>query len=654
MRFLTKTTARRFATFLVALMVVTAGVGIASTGYLGDDAERTADDLSLVQEADAFGIIAGVAAAAIGAGVATAAYHYLTDDSVSKEKAEEVEAAETAQQKADMKSSLISQRDSSQNFAKSTNNFVADSRSIASIKAKTRIVEMLNNGTTDTSTISTEVNETIEDYYAVRENNLIAQYQTHLEQLNYTVNVMNNDSSIADDFLYPGSDYAAGDTGGPDGENIVVNSCCGGGHNFTSMTNDSTTLTLTNGSTVDVTVLNITYAQWMYDTNANGIVNFDHDSTYYGLNNPVDQWASGASFSTIDVRSITDSNVTDTGPKTAFNLTHYLNARSNIQAAASDMKANYNQSFITQVAGSYSAGEINTSDLLSPEALASEWSTKYNQTGESVYRWASLSALGLDTPDLVNTSYINLSYEKYTGDRHAVLNISGTSSASNITIDTLGGEVGANQYVVDAPTSGNSTMVRIPAERNTTITISNDTGSVAFDSRPAGKPWLPYVTSGESKTLGGTTITVKDTTEREIVTEPGMIFAQEGPDNGFNVSETYNATSMNGTVYFSPRGENESLQSVKGEFVIKEAFDDDGNSISTLNLRNYNYQTTNVSAIGEQLHALTDFRETVEEHEPTITGGGGLFNLDWSKPFQGRSLVVIVLVGLAALAVVKD
>jgi hypothetical protein len=654
MRFLTKTTARRFATFLAALMVVTAGVGIASTGYLGDDAERTADDLSLVQEADAFGIIAGVAAAAIGAGVVTAAYHYLTDDSVSKEKAEEVESAETAQQKADMKSALISQRDSSQNFAKSTNNFVADSRSIASIKAKTRIVEMLNNGTTDTSTISTEVNETIEDYYAVRENNLIAQYQTHLEQLNYTVTVMNNDSSITDDFLYPGSDYAAGDTGGPDGENIVVNSCCGGGYNFSSMTNDSTTLTLTNGSTVDVTLLDITYAHWSYSTNANGIVNNFNDRTYYGLNNSVDNWVSGVSFSTIAVRSIIDSNVTDTGPKTVFNLTLYQNARSDIQAAASDMKANYNKSFITQVAGSYSAGEINTSDLLSPEALASEWSTKYNQTGESVYRWASLSALGLDIPDLVNTSYINLSYEKYTGDRHAVLNISGTSSASDITIDTLGGEVGANQYVVDAPTSGNSTMVRIPAERNTTITISNDTGSVAFDSRPAGKPWLPYVTSGESKTLGGTTITVKDTTKREVVTEPGMIFAQEGPDNGFNVSETYNATSMNGTVYFSPRGENESLQSVKGEFVIKEAFDDDGNSISTLKLRNYNYQTTNVSAIGEQLHALTDFRETVEKHEPTITGGGGLFNLDWNKPFQGRSLVVIVLVGLAALAVVKD
>jgi len=622
---------RKVAVFALALMVVSS-VAISGVGPVDDD-------FSPVEEAEAFALSATIL---IGAGVSVAAGSvatcYITDCHVTEEDIEEIQEDEAAQQEADLAASVKSKRDSSQRFRTGIHNFLQDGRTMASIHAKTEIVRMVNNGTTDPSTIENAVNDTIADYYAVRERNLISQYNSHIYQTQYVVNSSHNDSGVSNHVAYISNETTDAHPSTNYDPAVLWNISLHQQRNYT----------LTNGTNVSAAYLGVTYDD--YFTNSGGHHNYNY--TYYGLHHTN---LTGPGGETAIDRPVRVSNVShpdvdrNVSGAEVLNVTAYENNLDEIENASTAMQANYDESFVSTVTGAYAAGDINVSEVLNPEILAGSYAADYNQTGDSIYKWANLAMLGLDSPDLENVSYMNVSYNKPVNLTHVTLDFSGTPGSSEYTLSVLGPEVGSRSWTVDGAES-----IRIPAPREAIITISNGSSSASFDARP--NVVTRYAEDGESITVDGLTATVTEVSATDRRTDAGMLFARDAPDGGFNVSETYNASNMSTAVFFSPKSRDGGVLRITGEFSIVSAVNDAGENVSVVDTESYNYQTKNASALIEQLKQIEDFRETVENatDDPTSGGLSGGFLSDFGLPSNpGAQLIILLIGGLAAASVLR-
>jgi len=606
-------------------MVITAGFGFALSGGFGPTAERTAQEAQPVQEADAIvcgGLcIAGVAGTAAVAGGAAV---WLADgDDVSKEKYEEMVDAETSQQRLDLAVTTKGAGTGAETFLTQMNNTLANSRSIASQKAKARIAQEINNGTTDVSAISTEVNETIEDYYAVHQHNLIQKWESVGAQSRYAAEAQANDTNI---------DPVLNITGGKEFEYD--------GYNKTRYTD----VTTVNGSTENVSIF--VWDQIKDDTHQTDYhLVFDEKSFI---------WYSSFNSTTPDVKIVTraqshsNDSLKDVSRGPAFPAQKFTEVNRGIENSTRDLKQNYGPDFVEAVLAQYKTGDINTSDLISAEILANEWGTSYNQTGSSIYRHATFAALGLDSPDINETSSIKVQYEREPTTRIIRFNTSlsgtwGESSPVNLTLGYPDGtQVG---YTVLDQSGTNSPEVTIPVKdgyeyRDIDVLLSWKEGG-SIESFSPGSSF----TLGPNSNLSVT----QERVESVNVTEWGMIFSDSAPDNGWNTSQTYQMANFTHEVYFSrTAGDLDQSYEMRhaphlkenvserqpvmmpfdganvSEFTILEAVNDDGESISTVGVRDYNQQTTNVSSFTKEVKRIENVRKVIEANEPTI-GGGGLF-----------------------------
>jgi len=504
------------------------------------------------------------------------------------------------------------------------------------MKAKARIVEAINNGTTDTNTIQSEVNQTIEDYYSVREQNLISQYNSDMFQIEYAINTSLNDSGLNDRLV--NLTTKENDNGMSQVEILQLRS-------WDPSSSEDVNYTLVNGTKTthrnigaNIGMYNYYHDEWTgYARNGSyGLYNW----TYYKSSSSTDWYNSSIRVKNVSGPDI-DRNISGS---VVMNFTAYEQALGDIENAATQVKSNYDTSFVSSVVTSYNKGELNLSELLTPEQLAQDWATSYNQTGESIYKWANLAALGLDSPDLANVSYMNISYRKDVGQRHVTLNFSGSPTASTYDVTVIGPEVGTFTRSLNG-----SEDIRVPVGKEATVSVATDSDNATWDARP--KPWMPYAHEGESKSVSGVTVTVEDHGPWDRRTEAGMLFAAESPSGGFQVGESYEASNWS-SVYFSPRGENTSIRQVVDDFTILNAVNDDGENLTVVKTRDYNYQTDNASDLKEQLRQLEELRKEIEKRE-TISGGGLLGNLFGGGAGASSGLILLALLG-AALILLRD
>jgi len=414
------------------------------------------------------------------------------------------------QTKLNLASALVSQHHTADTYLTTVENFLADSQSIASMKAKTALVEAINNDSiTNTSQMKEVTHEAIRDYYSTRERNLVTRFNQHTAQLNYTSTV----------------DYGGG----------LIFGKIYSGHSWTDfrgVATDISNLTLSNGSKVGVNGIHFHVGE-NYPNKYGRIGNSDKtERTIEIRTNPIsdESWPA-------------EKNISQ---KTVLDVGRYDSLFNEIQNQPSDLISQYDDSFIDKVRTSIEAGEINTSDLVTPEMLASEWATAYNNTQASVYKWANIAALGLDSPDLANTSYMNVTYQR-----------------------------------------------------------------------------------------NGTNVTRK-----------GMLFARTGPDGGYQVGQTYNASQFGGT-FFVPAGQNTSMERIGSNWTLEGAQTRDGERVDTVRTRDYNYQTTNASKLQEQLTQLAELQKEIESREPLAGGGGG-------GGGGGSQMVFIAILAVVAAAVVVN
>jgi hypothetical protein len=577
-----------------ALLIVNS---MALGGVFGSGVQQTAEKNQVVGESEA---VVPVLAVGAVAGMAVSEY-YLEDDSVNPdEDVTRTDALEDKQQMLDLHAAVTTSDAQADGTITVLNNFAPDSKTVAGLKAKSRMIELINNGTTNASYIRSQINETVTEYYAVREVNLFEQYRAELLQANYAVGAAQNDSGIPHDFVWV-SNPGTGST------------------DFQSWVDDpltQNTTSLFNGTNVTLPHLRLKLDSGSY--NKYGITGreFGDYPAFVG--------------SKMQVRSVTDKNWSADKNVSARHIVEVADYKQVWQGLKDNMTAvkhRYSITYINTVLDGYQSGEIDTTDLTSPSMLAQEWSTKYNNTSAATYRWASLAALGLDSPDLQNTSHLTLDYRKPMDVRHVTFNTTGVSTAYSVEV-----HIGATgeTYKLANGSSGETWSPRVPVPEGSTVTLTGDDTNQTIS-----------ITDGNTVSYGGVQVEVRDPSQFDRVTESGMLFARDAPSTGFVVGETYDADTR--TMFFVPAGQNTSTVKLGGNVTIVGAEDRQGNELNAVDVVDYNYQTTNVSALEEQLTQLEELRKEIEELQVTAAGGssGGNSNM---------LIVGLVLVAVAAAA----
>lgn len=131
----------------------------------------------------------------------------------------------------------------------------------------------------------------------------------------------------------------------------------------------------------------------------------------------------------------------------------------------------------------------------------------------------------------------------------------------------------------------------------------------------------------------------------------GTLFytAQDAPETGWATNTTYNFSDYNGTFYYSvARNDGTAgivdLENYGENFTLTKATNTKtGESVETTVVHRYTYDSTNVSALAEEIERLQELREEYEHQKTSAAGGSG--------PLSGFSNREI-MIGVGALAVV--
>lgn len=638
-------TFRTFGALLMAIGLVFAGisgaVSLAQTP-VGDSIEDTTgvDTASLAPAGpvEACGGIC-IGAVAVGAAAAGTAAGAWLNGGVDREDVEEVIDAEIKQQRIDLSQSARATQQGADTFITQQNNTITDSRAIASQKAKAKLARMLNNGTTDPQTLSNAVNQTIDDYYSRTQQTLLVQQRAHLAQMAYIRNTTNADVDM-DSILRM--------------ENLKQDTYEG----FLSSPGDSfpkKEMTLVNGSSTTrrAVVAQAQDGSYLYTLDWSGVYgNYYWESASINSSNYLTSLGSRASFGAefaMNAKAISTSNDSlKAQPESiVYRDFQYAKLWVEMDEAATQMKNNYDLNYVDSVAAQYQAGEIESSDLVSPEVLANEWGTSYNQTGDSIYKWANYVALGLEAPDLNKTDSITVQYNRDPDIRTVKLEAT-----------TAGSETPLNATLTFP--DGNQTKRTLVDENGTstpaTLEIPESDGPAYKDidisfTTPSSGTTVPFSPDGTTTSVGDHTVTQSTVTSKQV-TERGLLFAPNAPAE-WESGTTYSTNNL-GTVYFArteaPLGD--EIVPVDGSFTVQNITTESGAQVDNITTRNYNKQTADASEFVNQTQNAKKVRVVVETNEPDLSGGGGLFG--GFSLFGLPGPMVLVLIGGAVYLFGRD
>ncbi|WP_408957268.1 hypothetical protein [Natrinema sp. 74] len=128
-------------------------------------------------------------------------------------------------------------------------------------------------------------------------------------------------------------------------------------------------------------------------------------------------------------------------------------------------------------------------------------------------------------------------------------------------------------------------------------------------------------------------------------TYEGLLYADEVPANGFVSGETYNVSSLNGTVSFYDAANGRYVQFLKGNVTIEAMYDRSGNKVQSVSWQKPQYGTYNASEFAAYM--------TKVERVQLQTDDGGLgFGLPNFGLPGGGSFVGLAIIGVAVLVVV--
>jgi len=309
-------------------------------------------------------------------------------------------------------------------------NHVEDSKTYARTIVKTEAVQAFNNGSSE-SEINTIVNDSVEDYYATMERNLLTTVSSINNQLYYQAQASHDVGSNRAIVIHP---QMATSPTHPDGtyDYTVTNISRATTADpylssevtaFNGIETINTTYSLVNGKEYNFTVLgNYDSGEggWAWTSDPTGTVTGNygpHDVSFWvqDPNNP------GDGTSSPDVTTLTQDNVVKTYDRGKFD-----NSLQKIKVASQNVKVEGEQ-FVDLLFANYNQSEgVPIQDVLNPNDLTSQWNTDYNTTG--YYGWIA-STLGLTGLEGNINSSFKISYTpsvNHTDTGEVSINGSGT------------------------------------------------------------------------------------------------------------------------------------------------------------------------------------------------------------------------------------
>ncbi|MEY7852166.1 hypothetical protein AB7C87_23530 [Natrarchaeobius sp. A-rgal3] len=136
-------------------------------------------------------------------------------------------------------------------------------------------------------------------------------------------------------------------------------------------------------------------------------------------------------------------------------------------------------------------------------------------------------------------------------------------------------------------------------------------------------------------------------------TYEGLLFAGDVPEDGFETNETYHTDDLNGTVMMATA--NESVYFERGEFVIDEMVDADGEPVTNVTWERPDYETYNASEYVELLEEIQELHDELEDRDDgsgsdvTLPGIGDVE--DAIGEYSGVLVGVVIIVAVVFLVV---
>ncbi|WP_435065631.1 hypothetical protein [Halobaculum sp. EA56] len=295
-----------------------------------------------------------------------------TDSSV-----QEVREASTNQTKVDIYNAGTSQKAAIQTHLTVTDNYLNDTSAAAWMRAEAAIAEAYKNGSSK-AVAKNKARQAIANYYAIKQLNLIEQWNNSVVAYEILDRRARNESNISDGYLYVAFTYDGNDGIGPE----YLNKTEG-------------TITLVNGTSVGAKEFKFAGTWYQSSQNVTLGIN-DGQKTYY---NPDSGSSDSWTIQNLNI-SAPDSNYEDLR---YTQLAKFKTQWNRIQEQNDNLQTEVDP-FVNNTWDAYQAGTINATDVLSSVTQMSKYGADYSTDSGNLYNTvAALSALGLDTPELNGT-----------------------------------------------------------------------------------------------------------------------------------------------------------------------------------------------------------------------------------------------------------
>lgn len=338
----------------VGVLVVTAGA-FGGVMFVDDDV-HTLDGASdrVVSTADGQAVIVAVGVATAAGFVAGAVAHDQVTNEVNTSELERIDALET---KISIHGGAATQKQNNEIVSDSFGNYLEDTQSIALMEGKNAYIKALNNGSTQ-SAAEIAATQAVSGYYAVKQEQLIASWNTSSTVANRSHNVAENTTGIDGSFIRSTTS----------GATSVI---------FQENETGTTTVSLVNGTTETALTLQLTF---------DGL----DQETIIGPTTGDSQIGDSTSS-----RLIVQAPNENYEPLRFQDFSVYADRWTKIEEQNTDVQAQVD-SFIDNTYDSYQEGTINNTDLVDPYLGARE----YAPEGEfNSWALSSMASLGVEPPE---------------------------------------------------------------------------------------------------------------------------------------------------------------------------------------------------------------------------------------------------------------
>jgi hypothetical protein len=315
-------------------------------------------------------------------------------DSHRADAIQQMKESDAKQEKLDIYQATISQRESVRSKQNVRENYLQDSQTPAWNKGEATYMDMRANGTSHTLARS-EARATVRDYYQRQQRNILANWELTILEFEYLRNVSDSEDNISEDYLTVRWDASEND-GGKD--EVVSKSLWIEG--FPKVAAQGV-----NGSKINTTAIKFRACA----EHSDGSRPCDSYTWVPGKSRtfPVGRdWDSPSAYFTVKSLYVKPPN-DDYDPATYTGFTRWNDIWNNLEDTQTRLNDNIDK-FTEQIDKGIQNGTVDPANATSAQTLAQEYSTQYNETGYWSYSVARLSALGLSSPDLDQTSQMTV------------------------------------------------------------------------------------------------------------------------------------------------------------------------------------------------------------------------------------------------------